>query len=311
MKTGMATRRCFLSALSLLVMTTTLLTTSDCEAATAEPVITARSALLFDANTGKVLFKKNENDRMPVASTQKLLTALIVCEGGDLDHKVVITQSDTQCEPTKLYLKPGESYTRRNLLTVLMVKSANDVARALARDSGGSIDGFSEKMNARMRRLGGNASNFRNPNGLPDNEQYSTARDMARVARAAYFNPEIRDMIRRKYFTFQFNSGRTTTLKNTNRVLRAYSFCNGMKTGYTDKSGHCLISSGSHEGRDVIAIVFGSNKARVWPESTALLAYGLGLSDEQLAAMHLDDQPPTTTEAAPRRKRSRAKSRRR
>jgi len=252
-----------------------------------QPAITARCALLFDANTGKVLFKKNENERMPVASTQKLLTAILVAEAGSLDKKVIITQSDTLAEPTKLYLKAGESYARRDLMTVLMVKSANDVARALARDNAGSVAGFAEKMNAKMRRLGGNSSNFKNPNGLPAEGQYSTARDMARVARAAYFNPAVRQMMRTITYTFRFNSGRTTTLRNTNRVLRTYSFCNGMKTGYTVKSGHCLISSGSYGGRDVIAIVLGSTKANVWPESTALLAYGLGLTTNQVESMRI------------------------
>jgi D-alanyl-D-alanine carboxypeptidase (penicillin-binding protein 5/6) len=258
-----------------------------------QPAITARSALLFDANTGKVLFKKNENERMPVASTQKILTALLVAEAGNLDKKIIITQSDTLAEPTKLYLKPGESYVRRDLLTVLMVKSANDVARALARDNAGSVAGFAEKMNARMRRLGGNSSSFKNPNGLPAEGQYSTARDMARIARAAYFNSAVREMMRTKYFTFRFNSGRTTTLKNTNRVLRTYSFCNGMKTGYTVRSGHCLISSASYGGRDVIAIVLGSNKAKVWPESTALLAFGLGLNENQVESMRI--APPASS----------------
>lgn len=253
-----------------------------------QPVITARCALLFDANTGKVLYKKNENLPMPVASTQKILTALLIVESGSLDQKITITQSDTQCEPTKLYLKAGETYSRRDLLTVLMVKSANDVARALARDNAGTVAAFSQKMNARMRKLGGTSSNFKNPNGLPAEGQFSTARDMARVARAAYFNPEVRKMMSTKYFTFRFNSGKTLTLKNTNRVLRTFSFCNGMKTGYTVASGHCLISSGTYGGRDVIAIVLGSNKANVWPESAALLAYGLGLSESQMAALRLD-----------------------
>jgi D-alanyl-D-alanine carboxypeptidase (penicillin-binding protein 5/6) len=116
---------------------------------------------------------------------------------------------------------------------------------------------------------------------------------MARVARSVYFNPAVREMIKVKYYTFRFNSGRTMTLKNTNRVLRTYSFCNGMKTGYTVRSGHCLISSGSYAGRDVIAIVLGSNKANVWPESTALLAFGLGLSESQVAALRIDSAPPS------------------
>jgi D-alanyl-D-alanine carboxypeptidase (penicillin-binding protein 5/6) len=115
---------------------------------------------------------------------------------------------------------------------------------------------------------------------------------MARVARAVYFNPALREMMRTKYLTFRFNSGKTTTLKNTNRVLRSYSFCNGMKTGYTVRSGHCLISSGSHGGRDVIAVVLGSNKVKVWPESTALLAHGLGLGETQLASLRIESTEP-------------------
>lgn len=256
-----------------------------------EPTIKARSAILFDAKTGRVLFKKNENERMPVASTQKLLTALLVAEAGNLDQKVVVKQSDTLAAPTKLYLRAGDSYTRRDLLTAMMVRSPNDVAKVLARDYAGSVEAFCERMNARMRRLGGKDSHFVNPNGLPAEEQFSTARDMARIARTAYFNATLRKMMLTKTFTFKFNSGKTTTLRNTNRVMRTYSFCNGMKTGYTVKSGHCLVSSGSHEGRDVIAVVLGSNKTQVWPESAALLAYGLGLSETQVASLRVDSSP--------------------
>jgi D-alanyl-D-alanine carboxypeptidase (penicillin-binding protein 5/6) len=258
------------------------------------PQITADAALLFDARTGRVLYKKNENEPRAVASTQKLLTALIIAEEGQLSQPVAIAQSDTTASPTKLYLKAGEIYTRQQLLTALLVKSANDVAKALARDNAGSQEAFAQKMNRRMQRLGGEDSNFVNPNGLPAEGQRSTARDMARVARAVYYNPLLRDIIRTKFYTFQFNNGRTLSLRNTNRVLRTYSFCNGMKTGYTDAAGHCLISSGTHAGRDVIAVVLGSNKARVWDESAALLAYGLGIAPTQLAALRVDAQRPPT-----------------
>lgn len=253
------------------------------------PIISAASALLFDANTGKVIYKKNENDARAVASTQKLLTALIIAESGELSSPVTITTADTQASPTKLYLRAGDSYTRQQLLTALLVKSANDVACALARDNAGSLTGFADKMNARMRRLGGTSSNFINPNGLPAEGQHSTARDMAAVARAVYFNPLLRDIIRTRTFNFRFASGKTQLLTNTNRVLRNYSFCNGMKTGYTDAAGHCLISSGSYHGKDVIAVVFGQSKAKIWNESAALLAYGLGISTTEMAALRLQD----------------------
>ncbi len=246
------------------------------------PVVTAKSAVLFDANSGRVLFKKNENELRAVASTQKLLTALIVAEGGGLDDPVKITSSDTACEPTKIGIRAGQIYSRRQLLNALLVKSGNDVARALARDNAGSQAAFAERMNATMRRLGGTSSNFVNPNGLPAEGQYSTARDMARVARAVYRIPVLREIMATKFYPFRFNGGNVVTLRNTNRVLRGYSFCNGMKTGYTVRAGHCLISSGSLGGRDVIAVVLGSNKARVWNESAQLLAYGLGISPERM-----------------------------
>jgi serine-type D-Ala-D-Ala carboxypeptidase (penicillin-binding protein 5/6) len=252
-----------------------------------EPIITAESAILFDANTGRVLYKKNENERRAVASTQKLLTALIIAESGDLSAPVVIDKTDMLAAPTKLYIKTGERYTRQQLLTALLVKSPNDVARALARNNAGSLESFALKMNARMARMGGESSHFVNPNGLPVDDQYSTARDMARVARAAYFNPLLREIMRTKHCMFRYASGKTIPLQNTNRVLRTYSFCNGMKTGYTDAAGHCLISSGSWGGKDMIAVVLGSNKARVWQESASLLAYGLGIDDTHMASLRV------------------------
>ncbi len=251
------------------------------------PEITAKSAILVDANTGKVLFSKNDTTQRAVASTQKLLTALIVAEAGDLDKRVEIEPTDTNCEPTKIYVKPGQSYTRLQLLNALLVKSGNDVARTLARDNAGSVSAFADKMTQRVRNLGGTNSNFENPNGLPAKGQYSTARDMARVARMAYRNPTLREIMRTKNYNFRFSSGNVVPLRNTNRVLRTYSFCNGMKTGYTDLAGHCLISSGSYNGRDVIAVVLGSTKSRIADESAKLLAYGLNIPSSRLGSLRI------------------------
>lgn len=249
--------------------------------------INAKAALLVDANTGKVLYKKNDTVQRPVASTQKLLTALIVAESGNLDKPVTITLSDTQCEPFKLYVKPGQTYTRRQLLHALLIRSSNDVARALARDNAGSQEAFARKMNQRMRELGGMSSNFINPNGLPASGQYSTARDMARVARMAYRHPALRQIMRTPIYNFRFSDGRVVPLRNTNRLLRTYTFCNGMKTGYTNLAGHCLISSGTLNGRDVIAVVLGSTKGVVAQESAKLLAYGLRLTPSRMDQMRI------------------------
>jgi D-alanyl-D-alanine carboxypeptidase (penicillin-binding protein 5/6) len=245
------------------------------------PKIHAQIAILFDVNTGEILYKKNDTVPTPVASTQKLLTALIVSKSGNLDAPVTIEKSDTLAAPVKLYLKEGDIYSRRALVQALLVRSPNDVAVALARDNAGSVEAFAEKMNREAKRLGAKQSNFVNPNGLPDPDQISSARDLACIARAAYRDPEVRSMINIKKMDFAFTNGRATTLTNTNRVLQNYSFCNGMKTGYTILSGHCLVASGSAGGRELIAIVLKSNKANVWNDAASLLEYGLGINREQ------------------------------
>jgi D-alanyl-D-alanine carboxypeptidase (penicillin-binding protein 5/6) len=238
------------------------------------PHLSAGSAILLDARTGKIIFELNADQHRPVASTQKLLTSLIVAESGDLDKKVRVEASDTWAEPTMLYVKPGEVYSRYDFLNVLLVHSMNDVARALARDNAGSIESFATRMNAKASQLGMHDSNFVNPNGLPVPGQYSTARDMAQVALAAYKNPIIRGIVCQKSVTWHYNDGRVRVFETTNRVLKNYPLCNGMKTGYTEAAGHCLISSASHNGRDVIAVVLGDNR-NIWIDSYRLLSWGL------------------------------------
>jgi D-alanyl-D-alanine carboxypeptidase (penicillin-binding protein 5/6) len=249
------------------------------------PQVYGKSAILFDANTGEVLYKKNDTWRTPIASTQKLLTTLIIVKAGNLNGTLTVAKEATTQAPVKLYLKEGDHYTRINLLTSLLVKSANDVAYALALDNAGTVEAFADKMNAEARRLGAKNSHFVNPNGLPvpNNDQYSTARDLACIARAAYRNPTIRDIVDRRAYLFTYASGQTKLLVNTNRVLRGYSFCNGMKTGYTDLAGHCLVASGSYGGKDMIAVVLKSDKAHVWDDCAKLLEYGLGIDRRKFA----------------------------
>ena len=238
------------------------------------PLISAASAIVLDADSGQVLHQVNADDTRAVASTQKLLTALIIAESGNLDERVRVETSDTLAEPSKLYLKTGEVYERGQLLQILLVKSMNDVARCLARDNAGSLEAFAGKMNAKARALGMTNSHFLNPNGLPMPGQYSTARDMARVAMAAYRNGTIRGIVRLRTLNFRYADGRVKSFTNTNQVLKNFPLCNGMKTGYTEAAGHCLISSASHNGRDIISVVLGDSK-KIWADSYRLLAWGL------------------------------------
>ena len=234
------------------------------------PEVSAGSVIVVDAANGQVLHQVNADQRRPVASTQKLLTALLVAEDGGLDEKVRVEASDTWVEPTMLYIKPGNVYSRRSFLNILLVHSMNDVARALARDNAGSVEDFAGKMNARAAALGMRDSHFINPNGLPSPGQYSTARDMAKVAMVAYRNRDIREMVCQKSMLWRYNDGRTRSFDTTNKVLKAYPYCNGMKTGYTEAAGHCLISSASHNGRDIISVVLGDSK-KVWVDSASAL----------------------------------------
>jgi D-alanyl-D-alanine carboxypeptidase (penicillin-binding protein 5/6) len=239
------------------------------------PKTGAASVIVVDANNGQTLYEKNPDQIRAAASTQKLLTALIIAERGFLDQPVTVQTIDTMAEPVKLNIKPGDTYQRIDLLRALLVKSPNDVARCLARDNAGSVEAFAGVMNRRARELGAIHSHFVNPNGLPVPDQYSSARDLSLIARAAYANPTIRSIVCLPQLVFRYANGRTRELENTNKVLKRLPYCNGMKTGYTEAAGHCLICSGARPGRDIIVVVLGDSKAGVWRDASALLSWGL------------------------------------
>ena len=246
---------------------------------TRQPNVTAKSALVIDARTGAVIYEKDADTARPIASTTKLITALIIAESGGLNAQVEVEPIDTVCEPTKLYFKPGERYARSSLLYALLVHSCNDVARALARDNAGDIPAFANRMNSRAAQLGATNTHFVNPNGLPSpgEEQFSMARDLSRIARAAYFNAVLRPIMATQHLQFQFADGKTREYTNTNKVLLRYPLCTGMKTGYTDAAGHCLVSSADDgAGHAVISVCLADNKS-IWNDSQRLLMWALAV----------------------------------
>ncbi len=245
---------------------------------TPPPSIVGRSAIVIDADAMKVLYQKSADTKRAVASTQKLMTSLLVIERGNLDSYMTIASTDTRVEPSKLYLKAGHRYRRRALVEALLVKSGNDVARALARDHSGSQVKFAAAMNARAQRLGMRNTNFVTSNGLPASGQYSTARDIGILSLAAYKNRAIRTATKKRAITFRFADGRKRTLTNTNKLLGRSPYCNGLKTGYTRSAGRCLASSGSRGTKDIIVVVLGSNSKYIWADSQKLLHWGLGIS---------------------------------
>src|SRR5215469_255849 len=239
------------------------------------PVTVASSAIMIDAHTGAILFFKNPDIRRPVASTQKLLTALLVAEHGGLDSTVHVLAGDCAVEPTKLGIRPGEVYTKRELLAAMLVHSCNDAALCLARSDAGSVDAFARLMNAKALSLAAANSHFINPNGLPRPGQFSTARDMSRIAFAAYHNPTLRQFIRLPGLVFTYNSGRRRYLEPTNKLVTRSAMFTGMKTGYTDASGRCLISSASSAGREIILVQLGGTHHTLWDDAQRLLLWGL------------------------------------
>jgi D-alanyl-D-alanine carboxypeptidase (penicillin-binding protein 5/6) len=244
------------------------------------PSTTAERILVIDPELPDApLHERAAGRKGAIASTTKIMTALLLAEAGDLDKPVTIVKSDTECAPVRMGIKEGEVYTRRSLLTALMVKSSNDIAQALARDNAGSVEAFVAKMNARAKQLGCANTLFINPNGLPPVKEepnpYSTCEDLARITLVADAMPDIRAMVKLKSFWFDKPDGKKIPLENTNRVLRTCEWCDGFKTGYTQAAGYCLVASGERNGKRRIVIILNGTKDGVWRDAQALLEWSL------------------------------------
>ena len=210
----------------------------------------ASSAILMEAGSGRVLYEHNADEPRLIASITKLMTALVALESGrSLDDVVTIQAEDTRTEGSALYLKPGEHVKLETLLYGLLLHSGNDAALAIARFCGGSVEGFVAGMNAKAQELGMTNSHFANPNGLNDEGHYSSARDMALLARACLDNEYLAQMVSTRTITLE---GRTFT--NHNKLLWRYEGCVGMKTGFTEKAGRTLVSAARRDGMTLIAV---------------------------------------------------------
>src|ERR1700740_1954838 len=237
--------------------------------------LAAQSAALVYSYSGEFLYTKNPDAKEYPASSTKILTALIVIEAGNLDQIVTVAPADIKVEPRSLDLKPGQQFTRRQLLFGMLLKSANDVAMCLARDNAGSVPAFAEKMNLRAAELGATSSHFVNPHGLHDPNHYTTAHDLVLIARAAMQQPLFRQVVSTIYYTWRTPTGQVEELRNHNRLLRHFAGCNGLKTGYTRPAQQVLVSSALRGGHEVISVVLHTDKPGIWVDSKTLLTYGL------------------------------------
>jgi D-alanyl-D-alanine carboxypeptidase (penicillin-binding protein 5/6) len=238
------------------------------------PPIHARSAIVIDALTGKTLYEKDADRALPVASTQKLLTALQVIEEGRLQNPVSVSLLDALQPPTRIGLAPGSTHRRIDLLAGMLVSSANDAASALATNGDGSHDGFIRSMNSKARDLGATNSLFLNPHGLDAPGQYSTARDSAIIAYHAYRDPLIRHFASRQMIAFPNGDSGTLRLENTNELLWNWPpYFNGLKGGFTYAGGKCLVASAKHNGSEIIIVLLGSTPERIFRDAKNLFQW--------------------------------------
>jgi D-alanyl-D-alanine carboxypeptidase (penicillin-binding protein 5/6) len=236
--------------------------------------LAAEGAIVIDAYTGAPLFEKNPDSTQYPASTTKIMTALLVIEAGNLDEIVEVTDEDSKVGESGLSIKPGEHYTRRQMLFGLMLKSANDVAHALGRDNAGTMPAFAEKMTLRAHELGANNTSFRNPHGLHDVQHFTNARDLAAITRAAMQQPYFRKIVSTLAFTWERTDG-PWVVGNHNRLLKEFPGCTGVKTGFTRPAQQVLASAALKDGREVIAVVMHTNRPGIWEDSKLLLTYGM------------------------------------
>lgn len=236
------------------------------------PLVSARSAIVVEYPSGRILYQKAAHARMPPASTTKILTAILALENGDLDSHVTVSPKD-MVWGSKMGLRAGERQTVRNLLYGLMLPSGNDAALTIARHIGSQanasepIQAFSGMMNTRLTELGLRDSHFVNPHGLDARGHYSSAYDLATLTWHAMHFPTFNEVVRQPFYAVPGHP-----LRNRNKMLLEYPGAEGVKTGYTGRAGLCLVTSATRDGRRLISVVLNAPK---WVEdSKALLDYG-------------------------------------
>lgn len=235
--------------------------------------LSAKSAILIEAESKTVLYQKNAFVRLPMASTTKIMTALVAVENGNLDRLVKVDKRATGVEGSSIYLADGEVISLRNLLYALLLASANDAAAAIAHEISGSIEGFAELMNAKAAELGLKSTNFTNPHGLHDDNHYTTAYDLALITAAALDNSDFLEICSTKSIAITMNDREGTRyLTNHNKLLRSYNGCIGVKTGFTKASGRCLVSAAERDGLRLIAVTLGAPED--WRDHAAMLDFG-------------------------------------
>ncbi|HBT90975.1 MAG TPA: D-alanyl-D-alanine carboxypeptidase [Ruminococcaceae bacterium] len=261
-------------ALALAVVLRPAPARAETERAGSEPSVSAKAAAVVNADDGAVLYAKNERQHLAIASTTKIMTALLTLEAArDENRAVTISAEMIRVEGSSMGLRAGDRLTLRDLAAGMLSVSGNDAANAAALAVAGTQQAFADKMNAKAAALGLKDTHFVTPSGLDDGAHYSCAYDMAQLACAAMKNADFAEIAGKKALRVRFLSPAVTrTFPNHNKLLSQYAGCNGVKTGFTDKAGRCLVSSAERNGVRVIAVTL--NDPDDWRDHKALLDYG-------------------------------------
>lgn len=231
----------------------------------------ASAYVLIEPTSGTLIKKCNQNSHLPMASTTKTMTALVVIENCSLDEMVEVADEAVGVEGSSMYLQYGEVLSVRDLLYGLMLLSGNDAAVALAIHVGGSVEGFVDMMNARAKELGLSDTNFVTPNGLHDDEHYTTALELAKIGAAALSNDSFKEIVSTQYHTAETGTI-SRTMKNKNSLLWDYEGAIGIKTGYTMAAGRCLLFAAERDGLMLVGAVL--NCSPMFEAAQQLLNYG-------------------------------------
>lgn len=234
--------------------------------------LSAQSAVLIDARDGRVLYEKNADTPRPMASTTKIMTAVVALESCDVNEIIEIADEAVGVEGSSIYLQKGERMTLLELLYALLLQSANDAAVAIAVGVGGSVGNFADMMNEKATSLGLTSTHFENPNGLDADGHVTTARELALLTAYALKNPTFAEIVATYKRKISGPDGTVRLVVNHNKLLNMYDGCVGVKTGFTKKSGRCLVSAACRESLTLVSVTLSAPDD--WRDHTAMLNYG-------------------------------------
>lgn len=247
--------------------------------------LTAETAILVDARTGEVLYEKEADKQIYPASTTKMMTAILAIEEVSPFKIAEVSSHAAQTEGSSAELRAGDRIQMQDLLYGLMLPSGNDAAVAIAEYIDGSEKAFAKHMTKKAHDIGATKTQFVNPNGLPDERHYTTARDLATIASYAYQNKRFKRIVKMTNRSIRVcNTGRVIELYNTNQLLDMMDDCDGIKTGTTRAAGQCLVASATRGKTSLIAVVMKVEDGKRWQEAKRLLEYGFEKKAEKKSA---------------------------